>query len=140
MPLAAVVARSEITERADAYVASTYSGHPAACAAAVKTIEILYRDRLFERANELGARGLERLSAMKEKYAVIGDVRGKGLWLAAEFVTDRKTREKGFHAAAEVNRACLRMASTYPRSIPGSYGSSRRSPSSGVVDRSGHPE
>jgi len=108
MPLAAVVARSDITERADAYVASTYSGHPAACAAAVKTIEILYRDRLFERANELGARGLERLSAMKERYAVIGDVRGKGLWLAAEFVTDRKTREKDFRAAAEVNRACLR--------------------------------
>jgi 4-aminobutyrate aminotransferase-like enzyme len=108
MPLAAVVARSEITERADAYVASTYSGHPAACAAAVKTLEILHRDRLFERANELGARGLERLAAMKERYAVVGDVRGKGLWLAAEFVTDRKTREKDFRAAAEVNRACLR--------------------------------
>lgn len=108
MPLAAVVARSEITERADAYVASTYSGHPAACAAAVKTLEILYRDRLFDRANELGAHGLERLAAMKEKYDVVGDVRGKGLWLAAEFVTDRKTREKDFHAAAEVNRACLR--------------------------------
>jgi 4-aminobutyrate aminotransferase-like enzyme len=107
MPLAAVVARSDITERADAYVASTYSGHPAACAAAVKTLEILYRDRLFDRANELGRHGLERLSAMKERYAVIGDVRGKGLWLAAEFVTDRKTREKDFQAAAEVNRACL---------------------------------
>jgi 4-aminobutyrate aminotransferase-like enzyme len=102
------VARSDITERADAYVASTYSGHPAACAAAVKTLEILYRDRLFDRANELGRHGLERLLVMKEMYAVVGDVRGKGLWLAAEFVTDRKTREKDFEAAAEVNRACLR--------------------------------
>ena len=55
MPLAAVVARGDITEKADAYVASTYSGHPAACAAAIKTIEILQRDRLFDHANELGA-------------------------------------------------------------------------------------
>ena len=36
MPIAAVAARGDITERADAYVASTYSGHPAACAAAIE--------------------------------------------------------------------------------------------------------
>lgn len=107
MPLAAVVARGDITERADAYVASTYSGHPAACAAASKTIEILHRDRLFERANRLGAHGLARLRKLQEKHAVVGDVRGKGLWLAVEFVKDRGTREKDFEAAARVNRACL---------------------------------
>ncbi len=108
MPLAAVVARADITEKADAYVASTYSGHPAACAAAIKTIEILQRDRLFDRANELGAYGLARLDAMKQKHDVIGEVRGKGLWLAAEFVTDRKTRAKDFGTAAAVNSECLK--------------------------------
>jgi 4-aminobutyrate aminotransferase len=108
MPLSAVVARGDITEKADAYVASTYSGHPAACAAAIKTLEILQRDHLFDRANELGALGLARLEAMKKKYGVIGEVRGKGLWLAAEFVKDRKTREKDFEAAAAVNRECLK--------------------------------
>jgi len=107
MPIAAVAARGEITERADAYVASTYSGHPAACAAAIKTIEILYRDRLFDHANELGALALERLRAMLQRYSIIGDVRGKGLWLAVEFVKDRKTLAKNFEAAAEVNRRCL---------------------------------
>ena len=107
MPLAAVVARADITEKADAYVASTYSGHPAACAAAIKTIEILYRDHLFDHATELGAYGLERLRAMKDRYAIIGDVRGKGLWLAVEFVTDRATRGKNYEAALRVNRACL---------------------------------
>jgi 4-aminobutyrate aminotransferase-like enzyme len=108
MPLAAVVARGDITEKADAYVASTYSGHPAACAAAVKTIEILHRDRLFDHANALGAYGLERLRAMKDAHPAIGDVRGKGLWLAVEFVKDRTTREKNAAFAAAVNRACLR--------------------------------
>jgi 4-aminobutyrate aminotransferase-like enzyme len=107
MPLSAVVVRTDIAERADAYVSSTYSGHPAACAAAIKTIEILQRDHIFEHATELGAYGLERLRAMKERYAVIGEVRGKGLWLAVEFVTDRETRGKNFEAARRVSRASL---------------------------------
>lgn len=108
MPLAAVVARGDITEKADAYVASTYSGHPAACAAAVKTIEILHRDRLFDAANTLGALALERLTALKAKYPAIGDVRGKGLWVAVEFVKDRKTRERDVAFASRVNRECLK--------------------------------
>jgi 4-aminobutyrate aminotransferase len=108
MPLSAVVARSDVTEKADAYVASTYSGHPAACAAATKTIEILYRDRLFDYANELGAYGLGRLQNVMARCPGIGDVRGKGLWLAAEFVKDRAGREKDFSMAARVNAECLR--------------------------------
>jgi 4-aminobutyrate aminotransferase-like enzyme len=108
MPLSAVVARGDITEKADAYVASTYSGHPAACVAAIKTIEILQRDSLFDRANDLGAYGLARLEGMMRKYEVVGEVRGKGLWLAAEFVKDRETREKDFETAAAVNRQCLK--------------------------------
>ncbi len=108
MPLAAVVARGDITEKADAYVASTYSGHPAACAAAIKTIEILYRDDLFAAANTLGALALERLTALKARYPAIGDVRGKGLWVAVEFVKDRKTRERDIAFASRVNSECLK--------------------------------
>jgi 4-aminobutyrate aminotransferase len=73
----------------------------------VKTLEILERDRLFAHATELGAYALERLSALKQRHPIVGDVRGKGLWLAVEFVKDRQTREKHFEAAAEVNRRCL---------------------------------
>jgi 4-aminobutyrate aminotransferase len=108
MPLAAVVARGDITEKADAYVASTYSGHPAACAAAIKTIEILYRDRLFDHANELGALAVRRLNALKDECSALGDVRGIGLWVAAEFVKDRKTREKDIAFASRVNHECLK--------------------------------
>lgn len=107
MPIAAVAARGDITERADAYVASTYSGHPAACMAGLKTLEILYRDRLFDHATALGAQALARLRAMKAKYPAIGDVRGRGLWLAVEFVKERATKEKDHAFAAEVNRLCL---------------------------------
>jgi 4-aminobutyrate aminotransferase-like enzyme len=108
MPIAAVAARGDITEKADAYVASTYSGHPAACAAGVTTLEILGRPGFLDNVNELGAYALERLEGMKQRYAAIGDVRGKGLWLAVEFVKDRETREKDFARAAAVAELCLR--------------------------------
>jgi 4-aminobutyrate aminotransferase len=107
MPIAAVAARGDITERADAYVASTYSGHPAACAAAMATLEILGRPGFLERVRELGAHGLTRLEAMKQRFSSIGDVRGKGLWLAVEFVKDRETREKDHDKAARVARRSL---------------------------------
>jgi 4-aminobutyrate aminotransferase-like enzyme len=113
MPIAAVAARGDITEKADAYVASTYSGHPAACAAALKTLEILSRPGFLKGVRDLGARGLERLNAMKARHPAIGEVRGRGLWMAVEFVKDRKTREKDFERAARVARLCL-QGGLYP--------------------------
>lgn len=107
MPIAAVAARASITERADAYVASTYSGHPAGCAAAMATLDILGRPGFLEHVRELGAYGLARLEDMKRRFSSIGDVRGRGLWLAAEFVKDRETREKDRDKAARVARHCL---------------------------------
>lgn len=113
MPIAAVAGRHDIFDAAEAFVAGTYAGHPAACAAGVKTLEIMARDRVLEHATELGDHGLKRLMAMKEKYRVIGEVRGKGLWLTAEFIKDPKTREKNFEAAARVNEHCLRNGLYY---------------------------
>lgn len=113
MPIAAVAARGDITERADAYVSSTYSGHPAACVAAMKALEIVDRDRLCDHANELGRYALERLQRRVGRSPIVGDVRGKGLWIAVEFVTDAETRGKNYEAAAAVNRICLRKGLYY---------------------------
>jgi 4-aminobutyrate aminotransferase-like enzyme len=113
MPIAAVAGSAEVMDRADAFVAGTYAGHPAGCAAGVKAIEIIRRDNLLEYATTLGAHGLKRLQQMKEKYPIIGEVRGKGLWLAVEFVKDRETKERNFEAAAAVNRECLKNGLYY---------------------------
>jgi len=113
MPIAAVAGRHDIFDKAEAFVAGTYAGHPAACAAGMKAIEIIERDRLLDYATSLGDYGLKRLLAMKEKYAVIGEVRGKGLWLAAEFIKDQTTRDKNYEAAAQVNQHCLRNGLYY---------------------------
>jgi 4-aminobutyrate aminotransferase-like enzyme len=73
----------------------------------------MQRDRLLEHATALGDYGLKRLQGMKEKYPIIGEVRGKGLWLAAEFVKDQKSRDKNYEAAAQVNLHCLRNGLYY---------------------------
>ncbi len=113
MPIAAVAGRHDIFDKAEAFVAGTYAGHPAACAAGMKAIEIILRDRLLEHATALGDYGLKRLQGMKEKYPIIGEVRGKGLWLAVEFIKDPKTRDKNFEAAAAVNERCLKNGLYY---------------------------
>jgi 4-aminobutyrate aminotransferase-like enzyme len=113
MPIAAVSGKSALMDKAEAFISSTYSGHPAACAAAMKAIEIMERDDVLRHSRELGAYGLERLRSMQEKYRMIGEVRGLGLWLAAEFVKDRNTRERNYEAEMEVNARCLRNGLYY---------------------------
>jgi 4-aminobutyrate aminotransferase-like enzyme len=113
MPIAAVAGKADVMDRAHAFLAGTYAGHPAGCAAGLKTLEILHRDGLLARATELGAHGLRRLQRIQEACPIVGEVRGRGLWLAAEFVTDREGRGRNFEAAAEVNRLCLRKGLYY---------------------------
>ncbi|KAK2031710.1 aminotransferase class-III [Colletotrichum zoysiae] len=71
----------------------TYQAHPVACAAALAVQKILRRDRLVERCARLG----ERLGAMLRGELggcrSVGDIRGRGLFWAVEFVRDRETRE-----------------------------------------------
>ena len=69
----------------------TYSGHPAACAAALKAIEIYERDGLFAHAAEVGAYMRERLGAFRD-HPLVGEVRGKGLIGAVELVADKLNR------------------------------------------------
>ena len=113
MPIAAVSGRADLMDRAEAFVSGTYAGHPAACAAAMKTLEIMERDRVLQHATDLGRHGLERLKALQEQCPLVGEVRGLGLWLAVEFVKDRQTRERDFEAAARINQICLRNGLYY---------------------------
>jgi len=70
----------------------TYSGHPLACRAALKNIEILEKENLKQNAEAMGKRLLEGLKNIKSNY--IGEVRGLGLMAALELVKDRNIKEK----------------------------------------------
>ena len=63
----------------------TYGGHPVACAAGLANLDILRRERLWENAEKVGASLRSQLETLRE-FPVVGDVRGKGLMLAVEFV------------------------------------------------------
>ncbi|MFJ9995524.1 aspartate aminotransferase family protein [Streptomyces werraensis] len=84
----------------------TYSGHPLACAAAVATINVMEEEGLVENAATLGASvvgpGLRELA---ERHPSVGEVRGTGMFWAAELVRDRETREPlvPYNASGEAN-------------------------------------
>jgi taurine---2-oxoglutarate transaminase len=72
----------------------TYSGHPLACAAAVATIEAMQQEGIVENAKTIGDDVLRPgLLALSQKHAIIGDVRGLGVFFALELVVDRATKE-----------------------------------------------
>jgi adenosylmethionine-8-amino-7-oxononanoate aminotransferase len=70
----------------------TYSGHPVACAAGLKNIEIIERDRICEHVRQLGPYFEQELAKLKA-LPLVGDVRGSHFMLCVENVADRETRE-----------------------------------------------
>ena len=70
----------------------TYTGHPAACAAALKTLEIYKRDDLFEHAAEMGEYLQTRLKEF-DSHPLVGEVRGRGLLAAVELVANKDSGE-----------------------------------------------
>ena len=87
MPLAAVTGRAEIMDATHGGgLGGTYGGNPVACAAAVASIDAFENDGLVARAEELGEILRSRLAALQADDARIGDVRGRGAMVAAEFV------------------------------------------------------
>ncbi len=72
---------------------STFGGCTAGPTAALENIRIIEEENLLENCTLMGDRMLANLQGLMEKHKVIGDVRGKGLFLGAELVTDRGTKE-----------------------------------------------
>ncbi|MGB0799390.1 MAG: aspartate aminotransferase family protein, partial [Planktomarina sp.] len=72
---------------------STFGGCTAGPAAALENMRIIEDENLLQNCTDMGNRMLGNLQALMEKHEVIGDVRGKGLFLGAELVADRATKE-----------------------------------------------
>jgi taurine-pyruvate aminotransferase len=72
---------------------STFGGCTAGPAAALENMRIIEDENLLDNCTQMGARMMGNLEVLMEKHKVIGDVRGKGLFLGAELVLDRQTKE-----------------------------------------------
>jgi adenosylmethionine-8-amino-7-oxononanoate aminotransferase len=70
----------------------TYSGHPVACAAALKNIEIMEREQMMANVKELGPYFEDRLASLRD-LPIVGDVRGKGFMWCVEFVANKENGE-----------------------------------------------
>ncbi len=93
LPLSATAARADVMNWPPGAHASTFGGNPLSCVAALETIKVL-RAGLIQNAETVGNHLIDRLLALKDKYPLIGDVRGKGLMVGVELVRDRQTKER----------------------------------------------
>ena len=89
----------------------TYSGHPVSCAAGLKNIEIMEREDLLAYATKIGAYFQTRLKAL-ESLPLVGNVRGRGLMLCVENVTNKNTKEvlpDGINESKRISNLCEDM-------------------------------
>jgi len=92
VPLGAVGCTDRVMEPVENFLhLHTYGNHPVACAAALKNIEILQTEKLINRSEEMGQYFLACLKNL-EHHAIVGEARGRGLWLALDLTADKKTR------------------------------------------------
>ncbi len=96
-PLSAMITRREyvdrLKEKTGGFVhGHTFSHHPVACAVGLAVIDYIQKHQLLEKSSARGEYLLQRLEELKE-FPFVGDVRGKGLMTAIEFVRDQRTKE-----------------------------------------------
>jgi 4-aminobutyrate aminotransferase-like enzyme/Ser/Thr protein kinase RdoA (MazF antagonist) len=106
-PLAAVVTTAEIADSFNNGMEffSTFGGNPVACAAGLAVLDVLEEEKLQQHAMRVGAHLIEGLRSLQTRHALIGDVRGSGLFLGIDLVLDRETREAApLQASYVVNR------------------------------------
>ena len=94
VPLSAIVARDEIMESVPGgVIGGTFGGNALACAASLKTIEIMERDHLVDRSLAIGEKVMARYKEWLAKYDCVGDVRGLGGMIGIEFVEDKASKK-----------------------------------------------
>jgi len=89
-PMGVTIATAEVADSFQGLTISTFGGNPVSCAAALATIEVIEEENLASNAQVVGNYLRERLEELKEKYPLVGDVRGMGLMQGVELVREGK--------------------------------------------------
>lgn len=103
-PLAALVTRREIADEFDNGMEffSTFGGSTLSCVIGKKVLEVTQRERLQTHAQATGQKLLDGFEQLKQRYPLIGDVRGAGFFLGVELVADRDSLEPAGREASEI--------------------------------------
>ena len=107
-PLGAVVAKRDIAESMSRkFYFNTYGANPVSCSAGRAVLRVIDQCKLIDNAQVVGTAMLEVLRKLHGRYEIIGDVRGRGLMMAAELVKSRETRQPAseeMHALFQLTR------------------------------------
>ena len=103
-PLGAVVTTADVAARFTNGMEyfNTFGGNPVSCVIGLEVLDVIQREGLRENVLATGDYLMARLRELGERHALIGDVRGAGLFIGVELVTDRVERSPAGHEAAYV--------------------------------------
>ncbi len=103
-PVGAVITSNEIMEtfRTSYRYFNTFGGNPVACAASMAVLNVIENENLMSNALNVGKYCISKLNELSEKYELIGDVRGSGLFFGAEIVLDKKTKNPAKKLTKEI--------------------------------------
>ncbi|WP_043898461.1 aminotransferase class III-fold pyridoxal phosphate-dependent enzyme [Clostridioides difficile] len=108
LPLGAVVGRTEIMQSLDAPAhLFTLAGNTTVCVAALKSIEIIEKENLLQKSIEMGDYIKAGFEKLKEKYDIIGEIRGIGLSIGVDIVKGKGSNEKHPDATAKICYRCI---------------------------------
>jgi 4-aminobutyrate aminotransferase-like enzyme len=121
VPVAAVITTDDIAEKVVANgfdQGATHMGDSFQCAVALANIEVIERENLLEKSIEMGALLKKGLEELQTKFGVIGDIRGKGLFLGIEIIESKKSRrpdpERAFKLVTECEDRGLLLGGGIP--------------------------
>src|SRR5437763_4710080 len=109
LPISAVVTTAAIAERAVAngyFATRSHATDPILCAAGAESLDIVVEEDMSGRAARIERRIKQALAEMAQEFELIGDVRGRGVLIGVEFVSDRERKTPANAEAAEIDRLC----------------------------------
>ncbi|WP_318480260.1 aspartate aminotransferase family protein [Photobacterium leiognathi] len=114
VPFAALITKDKYNQAADISLGHyTHEKSPIGCAAALATIDVIETENLLEKVKQDQDYVTQQLAQMKQRYPIIGDVRGIGLLWGIELVTDRQTKQRAYDAAEQVLYRCLELGLSF---------------------------
>jgi 4-aminobutyrate aminotransferase/(S)-3-amino-2-methylpropionate transaminase len=104
VPIGALAVRADLIDEgieSEPWNILTFMNQPLAAAAGMAVLDVVEDEHLVERARDLGARATARFRELAERFETIGDVRGPGLFVGVDYVTDRATKEPATDVCAD---------------------------------------
>ncbi|HUW95825.1 MAG TPA: aminotransferase class III-fold pyridoxal phosphate-dependent enzyme [Anaerolineae bacterium] len=117
-PIGSLLAREDLKRFTDVEEHTTFGANPVMMAAALASIEVAVRKDLPGRARKLGEQVTARLKELQERYEIIGDIRGPGLFIGVELVEDRRTKQPAFERAVAFLEMALQLGVIFDVDMP----------------------